>query len=487
MQFDLAHLFDIDMDAQLANLASSSFRARWHAPVELVRDSLARGAKSILMRLTRRCIVLHDNGATLDPALLSAIARLTDRSRPSLERQTALVEIENLKKTELLVALLQMDTVKLHSGHHCLLLEKGRLCAHSLSHEHSSEYNFIELERKGTWRQELANLQEHCRFSPISIMVNDRAIGWQHSPPAAVLAARVDTTRARASGLLWLPLHGDSARVWLLRHGIRQRLIVPKAPLGTVFEAAIEVYKHLDAEFDAYLRELAQQLYTRMVELLPKLSTKKRLRAQELLFAHWRATRDDSLLARAPLFATLSGSRVDLAKLRKLGPTLWALDAEQDITLYDTADRLVLLLDEQAREFLSLDIGLRLISPPVLDRKDLRPRWRLADIGRFLHELVSRKPSTLARILLTPDESLLAQKLERVITDNEMAPSLTHTADIVSVDFCEGVGRPSFIRKLAPGRCQLVLNRNHLLVRAAIKQLAKDESSLTLVTTALLG
>jgi len=335
-------------------------------------------------------------------------------------------------------------------------------------------------------RQARRWLETVCRFAPALVEVDGRELGRGFDES-------LDTTRLKdpLHGWLSLPRGGETARVWLLQHGVIAAHVTLRGLF--CFEAAVEMRSLApSAGTAAALREaitprigtLADQALDRLLDFsrsVPDLPQTDATRVRCLLLASARRRQRTSRLLSAAVFPAVSGSLGDrrwlslaeigeLVRSRPAGDrTLRTLHPGQEPGSFVLPKEPVLLLtgSERASVRELLDIRFR---PP--DRRvtasSVWTRGRLAvtrAAGRFVQRLIFPR---LGSVVADGDLSRQEQRLLALLR-----AQLLHGAEQEPLDvrFCFGRGR---VVRVGRRRPRLLLPRASPTVAAAVLSAARD-------------
>ena len=257
---DASSLLRIDFVAALDKVAWAQLQGTWQLPAELARLAIACGARGVDLEISPRRLALTAPGARVEHRTVTDFATLLDRGLDAAERHRAMVELEERDAFVLsAVAGLSLRSLTLRTGgEEGLKLELRRGGDLRIRNPGASAVGRPDLElvldglsidagRAAKW------LRRVCRFAAVPIAIDGLPIDRGFDAPLIEqrlqLAPRGPQPGAPQPGApqpgallpiaLAIPHHGQTPRLWLLRHGIiATRATVPGYP---AFEAAVEM------------------------------------------------------------------------------------------------------------------------------------------------------------------------------------------------------------------------------------------------------
>jgi hypothetical protein len=451
-------ILTIDVASELRKLAHGPLEGPWQVPAELARFCLAAGARSVDVQLSPVELTVWAEGCTLEQEVLGAINILLDGKRAPEERHGALLRLEARGAAGLL-SLLALDT----SGVSIKIESRGMRFAIRAR---------LDVPRAAEWLRAVA------RFAPVPVRLAGRRLSMGFGPSLARIPLRPPL-----AGSIALSCEADTARVWLLLHGmVAAHMTLPGQP---PFLATIEMSPVKDADSSAaalreaiapHLTELVLQAVDTALEIVPGLADRtedeQRLLRRMLLLAARRSWRTARVLA-APAFPALGApgrpvSLLDLGANRR-GDTVWALPPGASAADFVLPREAVFLFTEEERGLIRELLGVSFRTPP---RSPSPPRlaWLRESLAAAISKMRDRwaalaRPRPLGESALSTEERGLLAALRR-------------SADVA---LCEGAGRPH----LVAGRWRVP--RHGPIARAAAKLIAADDTWSYPVALALLG
>lgn len=498
---DLRSLLAIDIEAELRKLASAQLQGPWQLPAELVRRSIAAGARTVTVELGRASVRVRDDGAPIGRELLQAVADLLDAGASAERRHRALLALEAAGALALLaLPSLRPGRVEITARGDGLLRRldvsgQGRGDMNERTDADGGRGTEVlvraaELDpsRARTW------LADVCRFAPAAVRVDGAPV----SDGLRRYLARtdLDLPKFKLRGSVALAHRGEPARIWLLVHGVVSTHVgVARAPC---FEAVVELADKLAAgelkasATTADLREAIapalEAIVDAGVQLMlaagarsATLAPGSQARVLQLLLQTLRTRRRAAEVLALPVVPALVG-RGDrrflpleaLPALARPEPA-FALDPEQDPEAFALPGPPVLLLGTAERGMLAELLNLRFRQPPPRGTErlpiavDLARGW-----SRFWHALGgARRP--LPESELSPAERRLLAALRVAVRGGAGAPE--------RVELCAGAGSP----RIAGHPPTLYLGRAHPDVRAAMAAAESGEGWLFPACIALLA
>ena len=475
-------LFTIDVDAEVRKLTTALFEGPWVWPAELVRGALRLGASRVEVELSRRRLVVRDDGRPLDPSVMRDLAALLAAPEAG-RRHAALVALEEGGFLCLAaVARAASGGLRLLSGSLALHLDAQGAC--HLDERPPGEGTILQAEGlRLPVRAARRHLSAALRFAPAEIRVDGRIA--RRGFGAAVAEAPLTAQPGRVA----IPQDGFGGRLWLLQHGVvTAHVLLPQEP---PFEAALEMGAMHRGAGPAALRAAITPFVTEVVEEAMTLAARAhaassdpavRRRLREVLLEGFICRRLGAEARTAPCLDCWLGrgrvrTRASFADLAAeldaaVGP-LPALSPGESPDAYLMSEGPVWILDANERLMLSEALNARFELPPRREEatdlgRRLRETW-----AAFLEAVRYRLRSTFRGGRGRPLEPDELGPVER-----RFAAALAEGATVI---FTAGSAPPRWEN----GR--LYLPRHSEQVRAALRLYALDESAAYPAALALSG
>jgi hypothetical protein len=490
----VAGLFSVDADAHLRKLAASMFPTPAQLPVELVRAALGRGAATVRVEIRRRRLAVVDDGRAIAAEDWQALSCALDNSRPSLERERAIAALHESARPGigLLAALLP-------GAQDILIASPGpdsrpdlRLAGGSLRLVSSAGppvgTRVIVRRRHGDAAAESRLLAELCAGVDAAISLNGRALDKKPILRRALVRQTLEPGAATGAPrkALAVPARGEICRIWLLDRQIPWQLFTSASCAGLVFDAALESRAPATAAEFTVLADAAVGLYDWLCAHYRSFPAPWQDRIEELIFRRIRATGDPRLGATfAPFRLSGSAQRLSLDEVRRraLAGPLAALPADGAPGRFPGPLQEALLLTPRQIDFLVNDAGVVLsVAPPAAGGRGLRGRLAAA-LRRSGLRLLARLPRRRRREArgLLPDEERLCRGMEAQLLERAAVP----LPPGVRVAMTPGRGLFPASWRPAAAHGVLWLRRDHPLVRAAARSVARDSANAELAWAAL--
>jgi hypothetical protein len=482
----LDDLLSIDVDSELRKLPVNAFAVREEYVVELIRSAVLRGAGTVWVCIGLRRVVVADDGKPLSLDTLAAAAQVFDRTEAADRRHEALSALTAGGSLGLLAAWAPGPRrVRVTSPEGALTVSGGqpRLEARpGVGVKAGDPVNTVELTRFGKPARERECVCEMVRHAAVRVLLEGRLVSRLGAEDALVREA----LPAPASGTVWVPASGEACRLHLLRNGIRHRLAARTgARSGLVYHAAVETGCVPERDLARLVEAAAAALYARLAAVHAR-RPERRERVEELLFRHARITGDTSLAGSAPLFLTATGDRVSLAEIRDAGSreALYAVDLRARRRVAAPPGALLLRLGPRQREFLT-GAGVALRPPPS--------RARGPAIARGLAAFWTLVTSAAATVTggrgvrpeeLSEGERQLVALLQEMVDTGRLRVPAAGRGNVRVTLSAGGMGAAVRSRTRA-GQEQLVLRREHRLVRMAAAAVLRNRANVHLAAAAL--
>jgi len=512
---DIGKLLTIDVDSELRKLATAQLQGPWQIPAELVRRSVAADASRIDVNFGRHRVRINDDGAPLPTAHVRALAHLLDTRAAAELRHRALLELEAAGAVALLalagIALTSLSLSCVGGGRAPLRLEVRRgksptLTVGTPGHAHEPALTRIEviaedleIKRARQW------LEEAARFVGGSLTIDGKPGPDGFADYLVGAAIDINLGETQLAGRIWIPPSNDSARLWILQHGVvATHHSLSKSP---TFEVTLEVGAIAPPRATAAdLRDLVEPTLSALAgeavrlllsagERMPKMGPATQSRLLRLLLEAARLGLARSEIRSAPLIPCLV-ARAEPSVWRSIAtleksiagegrnpviPALYPTQSSDDVIIGATP---IALLEASARSSITELFGLRFGPPPRhLGRVDGGDRLaRLFDhitdlSGGIATALGLGAGRPLADSELSRAELHLLEHLRAVIpTAGPKAPQ--------EILFCRGQGRIRRPRGKAP---RLLLPRDNADVRACVRAVDSDEAWVYPACVVLLG
>jgi hypothetical protein len=503
---DLRGLLTIDVVAELRKLCQAQLQGPWQLPAELVRRAIRAGASNVRVTFGRGRVVVSDDGAGLDPALVQWTAILVDRDRRAEERHLALATLEKAGEPALL-ALGGLDqlrelTIQTVSGgrEHALSYQRGTPATMASGAARAAGGTQVVLQVPGLPRRQAARwLADVARFAPVSLVVDGKPVA-DGLAGALVQAPLAPPLRGQVA----LVARGDTAHAYLLAHGlVTAHLSIPEVP---AFQAAVELGATGGELTPARLREAAvphlAALTDQAVALLARAaeqpwawSEPQRARLAQLTLQAVRRNLRPQQVERLGVFRILGATGpalVDLASLRRAAAadaagarTLLALSPGQPADHYAIGPEPVLLADDAERSLLAelLEVRFRAPTPrqsahsiAALARRLVHQAGRWLAEGLALIRHPTRRPPLPEHTLTVAERAFLMGLREQMRNEP--------VRGVEQILFCEGQGPLRRPRGTPP---VLVLPRANPTVQACLRAFSADRRWTRLICLALVG
>jgi hypothetical protein len=498
---DLRGLLAIDIEAELRKLATAQLQGPWQLPAELVRRSLAAGARTVEVELGRAGVRVRDDGAPVGRVQLRALADMLDASAPSERRHAALLALEEAGALALLaLPALRPGRVEIaargqglvrrleFSGQGRANLSEGADPGGGRGTEFVVRGAEIDANRARTY------LADVGRFAPAAVRVDGAAISVGLGRYLA--RADLELPQFKLRGSVALAHRGEPARIWLLVHGIVTTHVgVARVPC---FEAVVELADKFaagelsPAATAADLREAIapalEAIVDAGVQLMlsagarsPQLPPASQARVLHLLLQALRTRRRAAEVLAVPAVPALFG-RGDrrflpieaLSALARPEPA-FALEPEQDPEQFTLPGPPVLLLSTADRGILGELLNLRFRPPPPRGADRVPIAASLGRVWQRVGQAFGGARRPLPESALSPAERGFLAAIRAAVRGGAGAPE--------AVELCAGRGSP----RVAGTPPTLYLGRDHPDVRAAIAAAETGEAWLFPACVALLA
>ncbi len=496
MKNEAIDLFSVDADAHLQKLAACAFPSPAQLPVELVRDSLRRGARDIVVEVQRNRLLLEDEGAGVAEDIWRELACAVDPGRGVAEREKAIDALQRASSPGigLLAAFVPGATrIRIENsasrGGAAMVIAEGQV-RHADAADGAYGTRITIARRGGPAELEKQLLRELCAAVPAAITLNGRRIESKPLLRRALVRRQVDMERGQAQ--VSAPAAGDICRVWLLDQWIPWQVFACPSRHGLVFEAALESGSApSEAEWERLDHEAAR-LYQWLAGNYHSFPEKHQARIEELLFRKVGYSGDLRLLsAFAPFRLWRSRQRLTLEEVRRKAErsVLYALplgcDPEHVLGHHQEA----LLLSPLQKDFLLNRLGLPLVEPaasmgaPGGRWSWISSGWRR--IARAADLLPRRSFHALTPEQLSDAEGSLCRELEifwlRLRPHGPAAPP----PNPLQVVMVKGRGLAPAVWRSGTHKNVLYLRRRHPLVGLAVQRVARDPACAELAFAAL--
>jgi len=484
-------LLSVDADAHLQKLTACSFPSPAQLPVELVRDSLRRGAKGIAVTVRRGRLQVEDDGAGIGEETWRQLACAADPGRGAAERERTIDSLQRAASPGigLLAAFVPGATlVCIESspsrGGSALVVAAGRI-RHAAAANGTYGMRITIVRHGGPAELEKKLLHELCAAVPAVITLNGKKIEGRPLLRRALVRRQVAMERGQAQ--VSVPAAGDVCRLWLLEQSIPWQVLACPPRHGLVFEAALESGSAPSAAEWERLDQEAARLYQWLAENYRSFPEKHQGRIEELLFRKVGWSGDLRLLsAFAPFRLWRSRQRLTLEEVRRKAErgALYALlldcNAEHVLGRHQEA----LLLSPLQKDFLLNHLRLPLVEPAAsMDPLGGRSRW-ISSCRRRIARAFARLPRRPFQALppgrLLGEESSLCRELE--VFWQRLRP---HGLVPLQVVMVEGRGLAPSAWRGGPLGSVLYLRRRHPLVVLSVQSVARDPACAELAFAAL--
>ena len=481
------NLFSIDVEAHLRKAASHTFGTAEHYPVELVRAALRRGAVLVDVQLTRDRLVIQDNGSGLDAASIDALSTIMDTGQPDHLKEEAVESIQTQEGLGLLAIFaanptdILVETVSA-AGKFALHFKKNRFEKSGAVQALPVGSRITLLSTHRDIEREKYVLEAFCRSVSREVKLNGRSIGRHPLLIGQFATVPLTPSSFARVGQVGVPQGGRNCHFRLLDQGIPWHHFALPPQQGFIFDAAIETTNELSKEFIGHLCQHARQLYQWLSERYAAADPVHQERIEELLFTYCRLTGDDSLILDFAPFRVLNAAKaLSLRQVKEKAGRgmLYAVPQHRESLRYNKGGKTVLSITREQADLLinHLNLSLNFLSP-VTRQPGLLLRWRLAlrrVWRRFLSNLTSSPKKALAEHQLGKPEQMFIFALTRY---------LARPGEYAAVHL-PGV-HPLFVAAKGPfpavfakkNKKQLLIRRDHPLVRKAVEAVQKDPKNI---------
>ena len=493
---DLADFLSVDVDAQLRKLPSRRFRSVHHYPVELIRGALARGAGVVRVEVNRERVEVRDDGGPLNETLFKSLCDAFDSSLADVDRERALGYFEGGSGLAVLAAFAPnprrvLMEVSVNGGRERVVFVRRRGPRMELPMADRGNLTAV-FRRGGNARKEREAILENCSFARAKVFLNGELISTGRPTGALGLATLTPDKTGGRAGALWIPMSGDTCRVWLLDHGVRSRQIVLSARVGYVFHAAIEGVHDPDHACLKALTDEAAKLYRMLAKRFRPLPAVMKGRIEELFFRHHRLTGTSPMVENfAPFRSRPAGEHHSLRELREeeTAGNLYAVKAGARLEQYDTSSHRVFVLTDSQWDFLSQEVGLNLRIPPRVPRGDGALRAvvenRLMRGGEWLARVLAGPLKPMARDLLCRDEEMLLVHIRKQLLGKKFHLPWVAGAGEVNIFMVDRKGRSPALTLIEGSTVHFAVFRRHPFVEDAIEAIARDAGNIRMVLSVL--
>ncbi len=491
-------LLSIDAEAHLQKLASCMFPTPAQLPVELVRDSLKRGAKAIRVEVRRGRLVIEDEGAGIAEDLWRELACAFDPNRSAMAREKGIDALQNAASPGIgLLAVyipgatgIRIENSASH-GASTLIIPGGEVRrTGTAARPYGTRITITR--RRGPAEFEKKLLRELCAAVPGDITLNGRRIESKPLLRRSMVQQNVDMGTGRNPAAVSVPAAGDICRVWLLDQWIPWQVFTCPHCHGLVFEAAMETGSApTPAELDR-LTQATGRMYQWLAENHHSFPQKYQERIEELLFKKAGWSGDMHLLsAFAPFRLWRSRRRLTLDEIRrKVEKTiLYALPIGSNPEHLLGRHQEALLLTPLQKDFLLNRLGLPLVEPPA----PMGTQGKLAELVCLALRKIGWGSARLPRLPQRPlapeqmsgEEKLLCREMENCWLHLHHHGHSTPVQFPLKVVMVEGRGLTPAVWRNRQHESVLQLRRRHPLVVLAVQRVARDHADAEMAFAAL--
>lgn len=486
-------LFSVDADAHLQKLAACMFPTPAQLPVELVRAALKRRARAVAVEVRSARLVIEDDGEEIAACQWQQLACALDTRHAGADREKAIRSLQDAAHPGIgLLAVLVpgAEEIRIESpgkGNRPALLVRGATVRFVASTAVSNGTRITIRRCGGAVRNETKLLMELCAAVAGKITINGLQIGKKPVLRRTLVQQGVDLDRGAGPFLVAIPAQGDICRIWLLDQQIPWQLFTCAAYRGLVFDAALESRQAATELEFAQLATAAAGLYHWLGDHYSSFPPRYQERIEELLFKRMATTGDLKVLsAFAPFRLRRSQQRLSLEEVRRKANEgrLLALPLASSSRRFPDIHQEALQLSPRQRDFLLYVAGVPLIAlSSSAAGSGLHAKLAGAWTGfarRLAIRLPRRRVKTHDAASLSADEARLCHELELMAhgQTRSVSPFPLHVAMI------PGRGRsPCLWRPAMTG--DLLLRRDHPLVKAAVRSVARDRANAELALAAL--
>ena len=497
----LNEIFSIDFDALLRKIPASIFKSPYHYPVELIRSAIIRGADKIKVKVNEKKLIIEDNGEALSPNSIEALSNLLDPSVKTDKKLEAFSFLENSPDSILYILSPQPRKIIIETSSLDGFLKRMEF---SPGQEVTSSEKSEKCDGKGTkiiiFRQskeiekEKKGIIDYCQFSRCEIFLNGEKISQKKAIDPFIARIHIHSHDRYGEGYVWIPLEGNMCRIWFLRHGIKHNYSAFPPDEGLIYEAFIESEKYDISNLKKIIHTNALKVYKEIIEKYPQTKSKISLRIEELVFLHFKLTRERTLIEKFSPFEILpDGKKININEIEEMkkvkGAPLHAIRSDEDLSNFAITHEGVLKLQPHQWQFLSEDANIPLTHPlPLPESRSwkLKLELTLKKISSFIFEKIKMlKIKPVLYDKLSPEEKLLLEtikgKIELIKNQNPSDSSL-ETLELI---FSEGKRRkPATIVK-NDGKTLLVLFRENSFLKKSLPIVINNPQSITMLLSIL--
>ncbi len=469
-----------DIDAQWQKIARFSFPSYQHYIVELVRSALRRKASRVEVICKKDYLQVTDDGAGIDPEIISAITIAKNCALDESRREMAVLYLKQHQISEAFALFSGNPQKVIIENYHqrekqILTIEEKEVRAENRDRTETGTKIIIH-RTDANYKEQIKLLADYCRQVSQKIVVNGREL--EKKPFFGLLLAceRVKISQPAGTILIGIPQEGEHCTFWLTDQLMPHKILIKPAVNGLVFNALLEA-KELSEQILSEIIPFVKKLYEKLAARFVLSPAPQKTRLQELFLKYYREAESKehpaSLLQFQEIVANSCITLKNLIEKELIGSAIYFIPENEPTRFYNCENKTVLRLSPQESDFLINDLQINLIRLPriksglIMKNKFLRMK---KEILFFLLKRLRRLFEEVEETELTAGEKKLAENLLLFFSERSIGDRQRDTALKINVLFLQRAPLAGLIIR-EQSQLNIYLNRKHRLVQKTIKNI----------------
>ncbi len=470
------NILSVDANAHLRKLTSNYYRAEVLNIIKLIRSSLRRNASTIKVSLSRKTIIIEDNGQGISPKQKSRLIRIADINISQLEKENEIMLfIKEFGIDLLLIFSFSPLDIKVENSYNTskesmIITEKGVVFKKTSSIIKGTK---IIIKRKSNnLNIEKKIISDYCRNIGNKIEINGRLLLKKPIIKDMIVSLKSNNNE------ISITKSGNLCKIWTLNYGIPFSLRTFPGLNGYIFEFAGS--EQITDNND--LISSAKKLYTHLINKYQLYPPEIQQRIRELVFTHYNITKSTSLLKTLNCFKIFEKKNpVNISFLEDISRNkkLYCMLNSNDIKNINTDNKTILILEQFEIDLLINNLKMKIVflqknTNPITFRNSLFNKL-FDKTKKFLSKKLINKNK---EIELTNDEDAFIKKTEDLLSNDRYFMSLYLKAKKINIKMInQKLFTPSCIIQQNE-KLNIFLFRKHKTINKALKLYKSDKNNL---------
>jgi len=468
------NILSVDADAHLKKLTANYYRSSELNIIELIRSALKRDAKIINLKLSKKYIIVEDDGLEIEHDKEILLKEISDRKNDSMKREESIIKFLDRYGIDLLVLFaFKPLNIEIKSGNKKIFINEFGLSIKIFFKKNSK--TTIRIRRKSLNRKnEKRIISEYCRNIGDKLIINGKPI--KKKPISINPIISMKPKEFNSSLEFAIPLSGKLCKLWVLEKGIPLSLMTFEDKKGFVYDLVRK--KDFNSGKILSLEKYINELYFHLLTRYEKYPQTVQNRIEELFYLHFLKTKEKTYIERLKSFKIFGREeRVNIKYLQEnfKDKALYALAESADLQKSVFKNKTVLILSQIEADILInyFNMEIKFISQKyekVLIKEKVLNNF-VYNTKRYFSKIILGKKEPRGKI--TEEEELFINELKTLLIKEKYFDT-----DNLVISFTDKKLFIPTYSKSAGDKTQIIISKKHSLIKKTMSLFKTDKKNL---------